>query len=157
MDEIYVTRLIDGMETFMLTVRKLRPGKPWPEVAAAVTRADGTTWTVRRLRQSVRRIVVEGLVDRAVMGRSVRPRHRRTDELAILVQGIALANPDMSLRAIAGQLEAIKLLNTGRETRLVPNVSISPPEQGSAGGRAHYITRRIRQSLSITVAFSLEF
>ena len=34
MDETYVTRLIDGMEAFMPTVRKMRPGKPWPEVAA---------------------------------------------------------------------------------------------------------------------------
>jgi DNA invertase Pin-like site-specific DNA recombinase len=108
-DETYVTRLIDSMETFMPTVRKLRPAKPWPEVAASVTRAAGTRWTVKRLRQSVRRLIVEGLADRAVMGRSVRPRRRRSDELAILVQGIALANPGMSLRAIARQLEAMKL------------------------------------------------
>jgi hypothetical protein len=43
------------------------------------------------------------------MGRSALPRHRRSDELAVLVQGIALANPDMSLRAIGGQREAMKL------------------------------------------------
>jgi DNA invertase Pin-like site-specific DNA recombinase len=109
MDETYVTRLIDGMETFMPTVRKLRPKKPWPDVAAAVSQATGTSWTIKRLRQSVRRLVSEGLVDRAIMGRSARSRRRRSDELAILVQGIALANPGMSLRAIAGQLEAMKL------------------------------------------------
>jgi hypothetical protein len=43
------------------------------------------------------------------MGRSTRPRRRRNDELAVLVQGIAMANPGMSLRAIGGQLEAMKL------------------------------------------------
>ena len=109
MDETYVTRLIDGMETFMPTVRKMRPTKPWPDVAAAVSQTTGTNWTVKRLRQSVRRLVAEGLVDRAVMGRSARPRRRRSDELAVLVQGIVLANPGMSLRAIGGQLEAMKL------------------------------------------------
>jgi hypothetical protein len=109
MDETYVTRLIDSMEAFMPTVRKMRLDKPWPEVAAAVTRATGTTWTIKRLRQSVRRLIAEGLVDRTIMGRSARPRRRRSDELAVLVQGIALANPEMSLRAIGGQLEAMKL------------------------------------------------
>jgi len=109
MDETYVTRLIDGMETFMPTVRKMRPGKPWSDVAGAVSQATGTSWTVKRLRKSVRRLVAEGQVDRSLMGRSVRPRRRRSDELAVLVQGIAMANPGMSLRAIGGQLEAMKL------------------------------------------------
>lgn len=119
-DETHVTRLIDNMESFMPTVRKLRPTKPWPEVATAVTRATGTTWTIKRLRQSVRRLVAEGLVDRALMGRSARPRRRRSDELAILVQGIALANPGMSLRAIGGQLEAMKLRTPAGKTNWSP-------------------------------------
>ncbi len=109
MDETYITRLIDGMETFMPTVRKMRPTKPWPDVAAAVSQATGTSWTVKRLRQSVRRLVAEGLVDRKLLGRATRVRRRRTDELAVLVQGIALANPGMSLRGIGGQLEAMKI------------------------------------------------
>ena len=104
----------------MPTVRKMRPAKPWPDVAAAVSQATGTTWTVKRLRQSVRRLVAEGLVDRSLMGRSALPRHRRSDELAVLVQGIALANPDMSLRAIAGQLELMKLKTPAGKTNWSP-------------------------------------
>jgi DNA invertase Pin-like site-specific DNA recombinase len=109
MDETYVTRLIDQMEIFMPTVRKMRPAKAWSDVAAAVTRDSGTTWTVKRLQKSVRRLVAEGLVDRKVLGRAVQQRRRRTDELAVLVQGIALANPGMSLRRIGGQLEAMRI------------------------------------------------
>ena len=120
MDETYVTRLIDSMETFMPTVRTMRPTKSWPEAAAAVSQATGTTWTTKRLRQSVRRLVAEGLVERKVMGRSARPRRRRSDELAVLVQGIALANPGMSLRAIGGQLEAIKLSTPAGKTNWSP-------------------------------------
>jgi DNA invertase Pin-like site-specific DNA recombinase len=109
MDETYVTRLIDSMETFMPTVRKMRPAKPWPAVAAAVTQATSTAWTVKRLRKSVRRLVAEGLVDSKIMDRSPLPRRRRSDELAVLVQAIALSDPGKSLRAIGGQLETMKL------------------------------------------------
>jgi DNA invertase Pin-like site-specific DNA recombinase len=109
MDETYVTRLIDGMETFMPTVRKMRPGRPWPDVAAAVSQATSTSWTVKRLRQSVRRLVAEGLEDRKVLGKAAPVHRRRSEELAVLVQGIALANPELSLRGIGGQLEGMKI------------------------------------------------
>jgi DNA invertase Pin-like site-specific DNA recombinase len=120
MDEAYVTRLIDRMETFMPTVRKMRPAKPWPEVTSAVTKASGTTWTIKRLHKSVRRLVAEGLVDRKLLGRAERPRRRRSDDLAVLVRGIALINPGISLRAIAGQLEAMKQKTPAGKTTWSP-------------------------------------
>ena len=82
---------------------------PVPQIYVQTFASGRYRQTVKRLRQSVRRLVAEGLVDRAIIGRSVRPRRRRSDELAVLVQGIALANPGMSLRAIGAQLEAMKL------------------------------------------------
>jgi len=60
------------------------------------------------------------LVDRAILGRAMRQRRRRSDELAVLVQGIALANPGMSLRAIAGQLQAMKLKSPGGKVTWSP-------------------------------------
>lgn len=80
-DASYVTRVVDGMEAFMLTVRKMRPARSRSEVTAAVSQATGTAWTVKRLHQSVRRLVAEGLADRVVLGRA--PRRRRRDELAV--------------------------------------------------------------------------
>ncbi len=108
-DEAYATGLIDSMETFMPIVRNLRPRTPWPDVATAVSRATGAKWTVERLRRSVGRLVNEGLADRKLLARAPRPRRRRSEELAVLVQGIALANPGMSLRGIGEQLEAMKI------------------------------------------------
>lgn len=108
-DETHVTRLIDTMDTFIPTVLQMRPTKPWPEVAEAVSLASGVTWTVERLVRSVRRLVGERVVDRKVLGKAPRPRRRRSEELAVLVQGIALANPGMSLRGIGKQLEAMKI------------------------------------------------
>lgn len=108
-DDTYATQLIDTMDAFMPTVRQLRPKTPWPAVADAVTRATGIPWTVERLIRSVKRLVAEGLVDRKVLARAPRPQRRRSDELAVLVRGIALANPGASLRGIGGVLEAMKI------------------------------------------------
>jgi hypothetical protein len=49
------------------------------------------------------------MVDRKVLGKAPRPRRRRSEELAVLVQGLALANPGLSLRGIGSQLEAMKI------------------------------------------------
>jgi hypothetical protein len=46
-------------------------------------------WTVERLTRSVRRLVGEGMVDRKVLGKAPRQRRRRSEELAVLVQGLA--------------------------------------------------------------------
>jgi DNA invertase Pin-like site-specific DNA recombinase len=108
-DVTHVTQLIDTMGTFIPTVRELRPVTPWPKVADAVSRATGVTWTVERLTRSVRRLVGEGMVDRKVLGRAPRPRRRRSEELALLVQGLALTNPELSLRSICSQLEVMKV------------------------------------------------
>jgi hypothetical protein len=66
------------------------------------------------------------------MDRSALPRHRRSDELAVLVQGIALANPGMSLRAIGGQLELMKLKTPAGKTNWSPTsvshlLNMQPP------------------------------
>lgn len=108
-DETHVTQLIDTMDTFIPTVLRLRPTKPWSEVAEAVSQATGVTWTVERLMRNVRRLVGEGMVDRKVLAKAPRPRRRRSEELALLVQGLALTNPGLSLRGIGGQLEAMKI------------------------------------------------
>jgi DNA invertase Pin-like site-specific DNA recombinase len=108
-DETHVTKLIDTMDTFIPIVLRLRPAKPWPDVAEAVSQATGVIWTVERLMRSVRRLVGEGMVDRKVLAKASRPRRRRSDELTILVRGIALANPGMSLRGIGRQLISMKI------------------------------------------------
>jgi hypothetical protein len=108
-DETHVTQLIDTMDAFIPTVLQLRPATPWLKVAEAVSRATGRPWTVERLGRSVRRLVGEGMVDRKVLGKAPRPLRRRSEELALLVQGLALTNPALSLRGIGSQLEAMTI------------------------------------------------
>jgi hypothetical protein len=99
------------MDTFIQIVLRMRPAKPWPEVAEAVSQATGAAWTVERLTRSVRRLVGEGMVDRKTLATAPRPRprRRRSEEHALLVQGLALTNPELSLRGIGRQLEAMKI------------------------------------------------
>jgi DNA invertase Pin-like site-specific DNA recombinase len=140
-DETHVTQLIASMDIFMPTVRQLRPRTPWPAVAEAVTRATGLNWTVERLQRSVKRLVIEGLADRALLSRAPRRRRRRSDELTIIVKGIALANPELSLRAIAMQLERMGL-QTPRGNKSWAAASVAhlldrgpPPSETAAGER----------------------
>ena len=44
-----------------------------------------------------------------VIVRAGHDERRRSDELAVLIQGIALANPELSLRGIARQLQAMRV------------------------------------------------
>ena len=67
---------------------------------------SGQKWTVERLRRAVRRTVRERLADPKLLERS--PRRPPADRLMILVAGIAMANPDMPLRAIGAQLESMR-------------------------------------------------
>lgn len=60
----------------------------------------------QRLRRSVYRLVREGLPKPELVQRA--PRRQPEDRLMTLVAGIAIADPDLSLRAIATQLEAMR-------------------------------------------------
>jgi hypothetical protein len=93
------------METFVLIVRKLRPSPTWDDVAAAVARETGRSWTVKQLRRTVKRLVVQRLGDRDLIEGAKPARRRRTEELAAMVGGMRPMEPDISLRGIGKQLE----------------------------------------------------
>jgi hypothetical protein len=66
----------------------------------------GMTWTVERLRRTVRRLAAEGIVAASLLDRS-RPQGG-ADRLVRLVVGIRTASPDWTLQQIAAQLEAMR-------------------------------------------------
>lgn len=63
----------------------------------------GHDWTVERLRRAVHRLVRERLAEKALLARS--PRRAPEDDLMKLVAVIAIADPELSLRDIAAQLD----------------------------------------------------
>lgn len=103
-DGRYVAGLIASMESWIPVVRRMRPDRPWEDVVR-VLNARGGNWTAERLRRSVKRLVRERLADAALLQRA--PALTGDDRLVGLVAGIARANPELSLRDIAAQLQAM--------------------------------------------------
>lgn len=98
----YLDELIASAETWLPTVRQLRPQHNWDDIVRILNR-KGHDWTAERLRRAVQRMVREKLVESDLIKRS--PRRRPEDHLMRLVARIAIADPDLSLRDIAAQLD----------------------------------------------------
>jgi DNA invertase Pin-like site-specific DNA recombinase len=104
-----LSTLIAEAEEWLPTVRRLRPARPWTEVARAVNAqlpAGRRPWTEARLIHAVRRFATEGLADSALL--SPAPRRRPPDRLVALAAGIVRGNPALSLRAIGAELSALR-------------------------------------------------
>ena len=52
------------------TVRQMRPNQPWGDVVRVLNRGQATTWTVERLRRTVRRLADEGIIETSLLDRA---------------------------------------------------------------------------------------
>ncbi|WP_428411912.1 recombinase family protein [Pararhizobium sp.] len=100
--KLYLDELISTAQTWLPTVRQLRPKHSWDNVVRVLNRR-GHDWTVERLRRAVHRMVREKLAEPELLVRS--PRRAPEDHLMKLVAAIAIADPGLSLRDIASQLD----------------------------------------------------
>jgi len=105
-NRVFTTDVIASMDRWLPTVRRMRPQYSWEDVVRILNQAEGARWSVERLRRAVRRAVRERLAEARLLDRT--PRRPPEDRLMMMAAGIAMANPDMSLRAIAAQLEAMR-------------------------------------------------
>lgn len=130
----YLDNLIASADLWLPVVRKMRPFHRWQEITK-VLELRGQSWTTERLRRAVGRLVTEGMAEKELIGRAYRrPSPQR---LEALVAGIAMANPNLSLRNIASQLERMgertprggrswsassvkNLLDRARHSRILP-------------------------------------
>jgi hypothetical protein len=101
-EKLYLDELISTAQTWLPTVRQLRPKHSWDNVVRVLNRR-GHDWTVERLRRAVHRMVREKLANPELLVRS--PRRAPEDHLMKLVAAIAIADPGLSLRDIASQLD----------------------------------------------------
>ncbi len=101
-EKLYLDELISSAQTWLPTVRQLRPQHSWDNVVRVLNRR-GHDWTVERLRRAVHRMVREKLAEPELLTRS--PRRAPEDHMMKLVAAIAIADPSLSLRDIAGQLD----------------------------------------------------
>ncbi len=101
----HLDELISSAQTWLPIVRQLRPRHSWDDVVRILDR-QGHDWTVERLRRAVHRMVGEKLAEPELLGRS--PRRPQEDYLMRLVAGIAIADPELSIREIAAQLDQMR-------------------------------------------------
>lgn len=85
----------------------MRPDHPWKDAVEAINvRNTEPIWTVDRLKRATKRFARDRLVDPALLARS--PPRMSEDRLVTIVASIARANPSLTLKAIATQLEAMR-------------------------------------------------
>src|SRR6202790_3471777 len=111
--------VLEHLDSWLPTVRRMRPDQPWGDVVRVLNRGNGTTWTVDRLRRTVRRLVIEGVIEASLLDRA-RPQ-TSDDRLARLVAGIKAAAPERTLQEIAAQLEAMRERTARGGTRWHPS------------------------------------
>jgi DNA invertase Pin-like site-specific DNA recombinase len=108
-DAVHLDGILRQLDSWLPTVRRMRPDQPWGDVVRVLNRGFGqgeaVRWTVERLRRTVRRLVDEGIVEASLLGRA-QPQ-QGDDRLVRLVAGIKAAAPDRTLQQIAAQLEAM--------------------------------------------------
>ena len=105
-DATWLDRVLGQLDTWLPIVRRMRPGQPWGDVVRVLNQQPGISWTVERLRRTVRRLAAEGIVEASLLDRA-RPQGG-DDRLIRLVAGIKTAAPDRTLQQIATQLEAMR-------------------------------------------------
>jgi len=108
-DRQYMAELLCTMDAWLPKVSAMRPASSWGKVAKALGRlgSPDRPWTADRLSRAVRRLVAEGLADRALVEPA--PRKPPRDDVVLVIAGIKGADPDLSLRAIAARLEEMRI------------------------------------------------
>ncbi|ODT20049.1 MAG: DNA invertase [Kaistia sp. SCN 65-12] len=102
---VYVGDLIASASDWLPIVRRMRPQHSWDDVVRVLNHR-GQNWSIEKLRRAVHRLVREKMAEPELLRRS--PRRPPEDRLMTLVAGIAIADPVLSLRDIAVQLERMR-------------------------------------------------
>ncbi|ANY85505.1 DNA invertase (plasmid) [Microvirga ossetica] len=102
----HLDKVIETADEWLPTVRRMRPHHRWKDVANVLRAKGGKDWDPDVLRKTVQRMVKEGLAEPELMERS--PRRTDSERLVSLVAGIAMSDPDKTLREIASQLEKMR-------------------------------------------------
>jgi DNA invertase Pin-like site-specific DNA recombinase len=118
-DAAHLDNVLTQLDSWLPTVRRMRPDQPWGDVVRVLNRGHNARWTVERLRRTVRRLVSEGMIEAILLARA--GRLRGDDRLARLVAGIKAAAPERTLQQIAAQLEMMRERTPRGGTRWHPS------------------------------------
>jgi DNA invertase Pin-like site-specific DNA recombinase len=118
-DATHLNGVLAQLDSWLPTVRRMRPEQPWGDVVRVLNRDQAGTWAVERLRRTVRRLVDEGIIEARLLDRA--RRQGGDDRLVRLVANIAAAAPDRTLQQIAAQLETMRERTPRGGTRWHPS------------------------------------
>ncbi len=118
-DAAHLEGLLARLDSWLPTVRQMRPDQPWGDVVRVLNHGQAVPWTVERLRRTVRRLADEGIVEASLLDRA-KPQHS-DNRLVRLVAGIKAAAPDRTLQQIASQLETMRERTPRGGTRWHPS------------------------------------
>jgi DNA invertase Pin-like site-specific DNA recombinase len=118
-DAAHLAGVLARLDAWLPTVRRMRPDQPWGDVVRVLNHGQAATWTVERLRRTVRRLASEGIIEASLLDRA-RPQ-QSDDRLVRLIAGIKAAAPDRTLQQIAAQLEAMRERTPRGGTRWHPS------------------------------------
>jgi DNA invertase Pin-like site-specific DNA recombinase len=145
-DAAHLDGILTRLDTWLPTVRRMRPAQPWGDVVRVLNRTTDDRWTAERLRRTVRRLVSEGIVEAALIARA--PRQPGDDRLVRLIAGIAAAAPDRTLQQIAAQLEAMRERTPRGGTRWHPSSVKHLLDRAQRPGLAGYRAGTTRSAAS---------
>lgn len=118
-DAAHLDAVLAQLDLWLPTVRRMRPDQPWGDVVRVLNQGQATTWTVERLRRTVKRLAEERIIEATLLGRA--RRQGGDDRLVRLVAGIKAAAPDRTLQQIATQLETMRERTPRGGTRWHPS------------------------------------
>jgi hypothetical protein len=97
-DKAHLDGILAQLDSWLPTVRRMRPDQPWGDVVRVLNRGQAARWTVERLRRTIHRLVGEGILEVSLLDRArTQP---SDDRLVRLVAGIKAAAPDRTLQQI---------------------------------------------------------
>jgi DNA invertase Pin-like site-specific DNA recombinase len=104
-DKVYLGDLLTSADSFLPVVRQMRPQHSWEDVVQ-ILNVKGQRWTDQSLRRAVKRLVSEKMADPILLKKA--GRRPPDDRVMTLIAGIAISNPNLTLREIGAQLEAMR-------------------------------------------------
>jgi hypothetical protein len=132
-DAAHLDGILARLDSWLPTVRQMRPDQPWGDVVRVLNRGQSATWTVERLRRTVQRLADEGIVEAGLLDCARPP--QSDNRLIRLVAGIKAAAPDRTLQQIAAQLEAMRERTPRGGTRWHPRQASAGPSRAPRPGR----------------------
>ena len=78
-DAAHLDRVLARLDSWLPTVRQMRPDQPWGDIVRVLNHGQAATWTVERLRRTVRRLAREGIVEAGLLDRA---RPQQGDDVA---------------------------------------------------------------------------